>query len=372
MGLRMNKKKILVVSATFYPLNTPRSNRATELVKEFALQGHQVTVLTIKEDEHHPPFELKHHVTIKGLGKRKWKSIAIKGSGLTKLFWRVLFRLMNLLFEYPDIELTGMVKKALRKESGYDLMISIAVPYPVHWGVAAARSKSHPIATVWVADCGDPYMGDKADSFKKMFYFKYIEQWFCRKADFLTVPVEGAIWAYYPQFHSKIKIIPQGFNFEETPVYTGEVKNEIPTFAYAGGFIPGIRDPRELLIFLTEYSGAYKFILYTANADLVTPYMELSGNRIELRTYVPRAQLLFELSKMDFLINFTNGTTVQTPSKLIDYAIANRPVLSVDTGKLPVSLLNEFLQGDYSHRIETGDKELYNIKKVANQFALLA
>src|SRR5699024_12169166 len=73
--------------------------------------------------------------------------------------YTTLFRSLLQLFEYPDIELLFKVKKALREESGFDLLISIAVPHPIHWGTAWAWRKENPIAKTWVADCGDPYMG---------------------------------------------------------------------------------------------------------------------------------------------------------------------------------------------------------------------
>lgn len=368
----MNPKKILIVSATFYPLNTPRSNRTTELVKELARQGHTVTLITPKEEAYHIPFEVEHQVTIKDLGKRKWKGISFKSKGIAGLFERAIFRLFNLLFEYPDIELYGMVKKALKNEKGYDLMISIAVPFPVHWGVAGARQPKHEIASIWVADCGDPYMFCKTDSFRKLFYFKYVEKWFCRKADYLTVPTDGSIDAYYPEFKHKIKVIPQGFNFEDTPVFDGVVNNPVPLFGYAGGFIPGIRDPREFLAFLVSVPLPYKFIIYTTNNQLVKPFELNASERVETRTYIPRKELIYELSKMDFLVNFTNGTSVQTPSKLIDYAIIGRPILNIDTGNLNTSWVNEFLQGNYKNQLTMENTARYNIKTVVSQFIELA
>jgi hypothetical protein len=277
-----------------------------------------------------------------------------------------------LLLEYPDIELMFLVDKSLKAEKGYDLLISVAVPHPIHWGVAKVISKNRALTKTWVADCGDPYMGDKADSFKKLFYFQYVEKWFCKKANYITVPTEGSVDAYYPEFHDKIKVIPQGFNFEETILFEGPVSNAVPTFGYAGGFIPGIRDPRELLDFLCKYEHPYKFIIYTSNTDMILPYVAASNNRIELRAYIPRETLLFELSKMDFLLNINNGTNVQTPSKLIDYALTRRPVLSIDKGKLDTALIEKFLRGDYSDRFEMGDMEKYNIKNVARQFVELA
>ena len=259
----MDKKKILIVAATFYPLNSPRANRTTELVKEFSRQGHKVTLYTLENKEIHPKMAKDLGITIKDIGKLQFKSISIKHTNkYISLFKRAISRSLLMLAEYPDVELMWRVAKALSKDQGYDLLISIAVPYPVHWGVAKAMSKNRRLAKTWVADCGDPYMGDRADSFRKLFYFKYVEQWFCRIADYLAVPTAGSIDAYYTEFHSKIKVIPQGFQFEETPVYEGPISNAVPSFAYGGGFIPGIRDPQELLEYLCQYKHPLIYYLY--------------------------------------------------------------------------------------------------------------
>ena len=364
----MDKKKILIVAATFYPMNSPRANRTTELAKEFSRQGHEVTVITPKDEALHPAFEQQHKLIIKHLGTKKFKSFASSGNRFASLFGRIINRLLNLLFEYPDIELRSLVKKALQKESGYDLLVSIAVPHPVHWGVADARTTKHPIATVWAADCGDPYMLNRLDSFNKLFYFRYFENKFCRKADYLILPTDDSRAGYYPEFHSKIKVIPQGFNFDDTPVYTGPVHNKVPTFAYAGTFIPGSRDPRELLDFLCKQPRPFKFIIYTADTALVEPFVKPSNNQIEIRSCIPRKDLIFELSKMDFVVNFTNGTALVTPSKLIDYAITKRPVLAVDTGNLAVATVEAFLNADYSKQFIIKDVTKYYISNVVKAF----
>jgi hypothetical protein len=211
-------------------------------------------------------------------------------------------------------------------------------------------------------------MGDESDSFKKLFYFKYLEKFFCRTASYVSVPTNGSIKGYYPEFHSKIKVIPQAFNFEDISIYKGEIKNEIPTFAYAGSFNVGVRDPRELLDFLCAYSKPYKFVVYTSQGDMINRYVELSNSRVEVRNYIPREQLLFELSKMDFLINLPYGTSLQTSSKLIDYALTKRPVLSVVTGNLDKKSLQEFLVGNYERKMILDNIQQYNIKNVTKDF----
>ena len=119
----MDKKKILIVCYGFYPDNSPRSNRATELAKEFALLGHEVVVLTPKKPEHFA-FEKEYQIQIKDLGKPGWKVPNFGSSKPGYILTRMAVRFFQLSLEYPGIELMFKVKKALRKERNYDLIIS--------------------------------------------------------------------------------------------------------------------------------------------------------------------------------------------------------------------------------------------------------
>ncbi len=365
--------KILIVSRSFYPINTPRSFRTTELVKEFSRQGHDVTLLTVRNEKEHPAFEREHGVTIKDLGPLAFSDIDTSSSvKAVNLLKRAARRGLIQFFEYPNIELMWRVKNKLREESGYDLMISIAVPHPTHWGVAWARDKNHPVADTWVADCGDPFMGSDMDTFKKLFYFKYFEKAFCRKADAISVPIEGAIEAYYPEFHHKIEVIPQGFNFEEVEIDKEAYNpNEVPTFAYAGGFIPGMRDPRKFLDYLAGLDADWKFILYSRDRELLEPYVKKTGGKVEVRDYIPRKELLRELSRMDFLVNFENSSPRMLPSKLIDYYLTGRPVLSVNGSEVDTEALDRFLDRDYSHKFNYESIDRYRIGRVCDKFLQL-
>jgi hypothetical protein len=363
----MSKKRVLIVSRSFYPMNSPRSFRTTELAKEFARQGHSVTVIT-PENEIHSSFANKHNIVIKDLGKPKWNAIQLKGQGLSLKLRRLFRRTSNLFLQYPEIELQWMVERALEKESGYDLLISVAVPYPVHWGVARARTQSHQIAKIWVADCGDPFMGQENDTFTPPFYFKYVEKWFCRKADFLTVPTIGAKRGYYPEFHEKIKVIPQGFRFEDFQNTDNIGSHNIPTFAYAGGFIPGRRDPKEFLEYLVSLELDFEFHVYTNVPALVLPYLQKAKGRIILHEYIPRQDLLSHLCQMNFVVNFENIGDKQTPSKLIDYAIIGKPILSIKTGALDTAIVNEFLAGNYRNQLFIENPDQYRIENVCGKF----
>lgn len=363
-------KKILIVSANFFPQNSPRSFRTTELSRELARQGHDVTVIFPTGGRDYSQFEHEFGLQIRNLGHLKWKEIGIKGGKTEIKLRRALRRGLNLLFEWPKIELMFLVSRLLKKENGYDLLISIAVPFPIHWGVARARTKRNKIAESWIADCGDPYMGDTTDSFRKLFYFKYVEKWFCRKADFITVPIEGAKSAYYPEFRNKIRVIPQGFQLDKMKLSEFKKVTPYPVFAYAGGFIQGKRDPGALLNFLSKSDINFKFIVYTSQAGLLLPYQHLLKEKLEIRNTISREDLLAVLSGMDFLINLDNNTHTQLPSKLIDYSIAGRPVLNV-TSETDFSKLAEFLNGNYSGKMNLESPTKYDIRVVAQEFIRL-
>ncbi|MGI6339931.1 MAG: glycosyltransferase [Bacteroidales bacterium] len=359
--------KILLVSNAFYPEISPRSYRATELAREFSRQGHEVVVITKYRNHDYSDFLRETSVVLKMWDGGKLPEVGIARRNPWAFLSRALKRALLVLFEYPAIEDMFHVRKMLRRENGYDMMISFAVPYPVHWGVAWAVNRRKRIAVKWVADCGDPYMGDVLDSFRKPFYFGYLEKWFCKKADFITIPVQSAIDAYYPEFHGKIKIIPQGFNFDiSTP---GQVKSdrEGPEFAYAGRFLQGIRDPEPLLAFLSKIEMPFRFYVYTDQPEYLKKYIDSLKEKLIISDYIPREQLLKELSQMDFLINFDNNTSLNVPSKLIDYSITGRPVLNIKRDFSAESVKN-FLNGNYSDRMQLPDPMCYHIRIVSGQF----
>jgi len=276
-------------------------------------------------------------------------------------------RLLLMFLEFPDIQIMPLVTRALEDEADYDLMISLAVPYPVHWGVARARTSKHRIAGTWVADCGDPYMGDRVDTFRKLFYFGFIEKWFCRKVDYLSVPTNNSIKGYYKEFHEKIKVIPQGFNFSEISLPLEEPFNVPLRFAYAGNITPVNRDPRPFLEYLSTLDSDFRLVFYTQKADLIREFRNKLKEKLEIRDYIPRNELLSELASMDFLVNFDNNTDVHTPSKLIDYAIVKRPVLNIRS-IIDKSVISAFLSRDYRNAYIIDNIEQYDISNVADRF----
>ena len=369
----MLRKKILIISRLIFPAQDPRAFRATELALELARQGHDVTLYAVLGNHDYSNYELEHRVKIRNIGKMIFATLNSDGIKRINIIDKILFRLLYRLLAFPEIEFVFRIPKVLKSEKDVDLLISVAAPYPIHWGCALSREFSKTsFPHVWAVDCGDPYMGNKGPGLKnKYFYFKYIEKWFCRMTDFIVVPFEGAKEGYYAEFRDKIKVIPQGFSFTNVEICANKTKNSIPTFAYAGFLYSGIRNPAPFLMYLSSLNRNFKFIIYTKNIELLEPFLKHIGNKIEIRDYIPREKLLFELGQMDFLVNFENNTNIHFPSKLIDYALVKRPILSIPSNYLPVDTIDEFLNGNYQNQFIVHNIEQYNIINVAKQFIRL-
>lgn len=369
----MKEKKILIISRSFYPVNSPRSLRTTELARELARQGHDVTVLTPKSPEH-AAFEKKHNLKIQDLGQPKWKEIKLSGKGLPLLFKRIVRRGLNLFFDYPNSEYYFKTKNALQKKKkdreSYDLLISIATPHPIHWGVASVWKKKNNLAKTWVADCGDPFMGQENDTFKKFFYFKYVEKWFCKKADFIAVPFEGAKKAYYVEFRSKIAVIPQGFEFPDHKNCNFSPKPNKPiTFGYFGNILSYRHYASVFLENLNSINRDFKFVVYTNNREFYEEFLtENTLAKCEINDYLPRMELLSQFKDVNFLIHFPYLKGTQRSLKLIDYAFLNKPILSYTGDDQSAESFMEFLDFNFKNEMPKTDIEQYRIVNVAKQF----
>ena len=355
--------KILIISGAFYPNNSPRAFRTTELAKRFCKLGHEVTVYIPDNKGNLDDFLDQYHITIRYYNRTKGITFLRSGS----LLDRFVQRLLAQFFEYPDSRLLSAIPKAVKNESGYNLLITIAMPHPIHWAVGKMYAKGKRLAKTWVADCGDPYMFCGTSQYKHPFYFAKQEKRWCRECDYIAVPVESALDAYYPEFKDKIRVIPQAFDFEEVKLQN-YVPNKVPTFAFSGNLIPKVRDPKPFLDYLSTLNIDFKFVLYTTKQHLAMPYKESMGDKLEIHSYIPRLELLNKLSGMDFLVNIENVSKNQTPSKLIDYALTKRPILSIDSKLLDTEKVDEFLRGDYSKQYIVPNIEQYNIVNVAKHF----
>lgn len=354
------------------PMQTPRAHRSTELAKELASRGHEVTIYAVIGKYDYTKFEMETKVNVKHI-PLKWQYYLYSSDGDKKRYFidKVMGRLLGKKFDFPNIEFKKVVKELVNGiGENYDVLISIADPHQIHWGCALAkRSNPSSFPKVWIADCGDPYMRNGARKEKSKKYEKY-ERLFCEYCDYITIPVKEALGGYYQDYHHKFKVIPQGFNFSlnDSPAPL----NSLPSFAYAGTFYKDLRNPSSFLELLANISKDFRFYVFTWHNDLLVPYISLLKNKLIIKEPIPREDLIAFLKTMDFLVNIDNvDCPNQVPSKLIDYGITGRPILNINPQKDNEVIVNEFINGNYEQQLIIENINQYHISNVANQFLKL-
>lgn len=364
--------KILVITQHIFPIQTPRSIRSTELIKELARRGHQLTVYAVLGDYDYRDFEQEYNLKVKNIPIR-WELAPYNsnGSGKRNFIDKVTGRLFR-RFEFPLMEFYFRIPDIIKSEEPFDALISIAAPHHIHWGCARAKMKyPQQFPKIWIADCGDPFMKNGASKEHLKCFAKY-ERLFCGACDYITVPIENAKDAYYPEYRSKIRVIPQGFDFDLNAAGQVPVKNAVPTFAFAGMFYADIRNPRLFLEYLSVVDKDFRFVVYTRFDNLLADFRDRLGDKLIVKKPIPRTELIGELRQMDFLVNISNANSPnQLPSKLIDYGIAGRPILDINPQNPDKQQIDDFLNGDYSTALRIENLQDYHISNVADKFERL-
>lgn len=358
---------ILIISANTYPTIGPRSFRTQELSEELVRKGHEVTLYTVHGDVDYTEYEKSTGVRMCNI-QPCLPIIANDGKSRGGFLHRIAFHMFNRLLFYPQVEFHFIVDRIIQKEKRADLLITIAFPHSIHSGAARSKRK-HPdsFPKKWIADCGDPFFLNPFINCPR--YFEKYEREWCSSTDYITIPIEEGKGGYFPEYHNKIRIIPQGFRFDRTPIADYK-RNEVPSFAYAGALY-GKRDPRDFLIYLSTINTPFVFYLFT-RTPVSDEYSKLLGDKLVNVVGKNRKECIYELSKMDFLINFTNPSVIQSPSKLIDYGIANRPIINITIPFSNEDIFQQFLHADYSNQIRINNLDDYRIENIAESFLHLA
>lgn len=370
--------KIAILTAVFHPELHPRAFRAYELAKEYAIQGHDVEVFLLTRikgfDYEQLSQELHIKITILPLYTRELgaENIFQQTNPLLRWIhwgyrWLLEYLLAGNLFAYST-RIAECLKHEMQQK---DMVIALSTPFMNLLGLAkyvhAHKAQSK---TIYIADSGDPFYYSQQT--KRALYFKWIEKWVYRHFDYLSIPTSDAIPAYAPLIpKEKIQIIPQAFNMRDVHL-SPTPTSDIPTFAYAGVFYQDIRNPEFLFKHLCTLTEDFRFHVYLRHRDphitsVLDKYQKQLGEKLIIHYSVKRTDLLYRLSECHFLINISNTTSTQLPSKLIDYGITKRPVYSFDKQSFNPQVFTAFMHGDYTHAMPI-DIRPYDIEVVTKQF----
>ncbi|MBK9590973.1 MAG: hypothetical protein IPO32_05510 [Crocinitomicaceae bacterium] len=251
---------------------------------------------------------------------------------------------------YPggfSFEFAFTCSKVLAKDSKpFDLIISVGLPISAHLAVARARRSNKSLCKTAIADYGDPY------SFSKIinppYFHRWLERRMLKKFDFILTPTEKGVSSFlYFKQRSFIKVIPQGFDFSDVKLTTETKRDSSVKFCFAGNFYQDVRNPKELLDFLSKVQSDFTFTVFIntrdpANGKLLEPYLDLLKNKLAVKSFLPRLDCIYEMSQADFLVNISNTKEEHTPSKLIDYKLAKRPIFSYTPGNFKSEIASAF------------------------------
>ena len=148
------------------------------------------------------------------------------------------------------------------------------------------------------------------------------------------------------------------------------VRNDVVTFAYAGSFYEKLRNPKYFFKYLNKTKVDFRFIIYTQShfvKNMILNDFPLLQGKLQFKKFITRKELIYELSSVDFLINFENENTLMVPSKLIDYALSKRPILSFNSKSFDSNKFNDFLKNDFKHSTKINLDD-FNISILIKQF----
>ncbi len=354
-------KKIVIVSDHCWPEVNPRAFRTDELIQEFSRRNYLIELVIpyglgeiYQTDKNITIYQYRTIFPKDNIKKQEKTEIIEPATSVNKLK-NILFGVYSALALEPELLNFWQIKQQLKKIDfkNIDIIFSVSIPYTSHLSLYKYL-KNKPTQAIKIADYGDPLcIGNQTHRFLlKPYYIKQekkIIKWF----NYISVPIESAKQSYLSlKSEEEIIVLPQAVNLDsfERAIYQ---KNEIISFAYAGIFYKNIRYPENFFAALAELKIEFKFHLYTnlSNADtaeLIDKYKQQLGDKLVVHGFIPRKECIYNLSKYDFLVNFENKTTNQQPSKLIDYAIAGRPVLSIAwNGVCDEKILEQNLNYEY-------------------------
>jgi hypothetical protein len=328
--------KVWVISYYYKSHNNPRSFRWTALVSEFVKEGHNVKVFdsnfiisNIKEKNSHvfkEKYFLLHNSFFKILNAIfsfvRWPDFA--------WLW-AFFCYKNIL---KEIEINGLP----------DLIVTVSHPFSSHCVGYFLRRKFSNLK--WIADVGDPFFHSVVP-INNLFLYKKLNLIFEKKVvqsvDNLIVTTHQTKKKYANDFSAKyVNVIGPLIsdltlrNIENTIKYKKNTRpsSETPTIKilYLGTLYRELRSPISAIELFERLSNkGLRFRLYFVgmNAKILQNYKTKKYVQLFLKSEIPHSSVFKLIRNADILLNISNSSNFQLPSKVVEYIATGKPIINI-------------------------------------------
>ncbi|WP_154991599.1 glycosyltransferase family protein [Priestia megaterium] len=340
----MINKSVLIIGYWYLPNNSARTFHTQGIISSLLKNGYKVELIVPSENNKTSVIEEKHNFTIhrvkrgiflnKNVNAKMYNNNLVNKNSLIKKFIKKII--------WPDktIEWTLNSYRYIAKQlniEDYKQLITIGLPISSH--ITGALIKKKKSSIIWLADYGDPYTFNPGRTREKRFMDPWIERNIMKKVDRIIIPHKESLKAYtdlkIPR--DKINVIPQLFQYQPISAPEYNIQSKFINLIYAGTLYEDIRNPIEFLKGYVEafkkrndlclhFFGEKQDLLYFLNQ---ITHEEPEDLNIRVNSYIERRKLLGIMKEMDILVNISNISSLQLPSKLIDYVNSGNCILNI-------------------------------------------
>ncbi len=392
--------KLLVVSHAGLQANSPRARRWRSVVESLVEAGYDVTVVQAPSGNASPimagPGRVEVH-EVQGLGGSLANPVALdgathsagqplgRGPSRVERFGHAINAMLRSLVRqvrWPDFAFPWIVPAAVRgirlqRANDFAALISVSHPFSSH--LVGLCLKLWWPKLPWLLDIGDPFSFLDATPPNNFALYRRLNHWVENRclslADGVSVTCDGTrrmFEATFPVCTGKTRVIgplyrPQAampFMFEQTDQTRAVVR-----VLFAGTLYASIRKPsgaidffRECAALVPHVTWELHFVGQRVGADAIPSRGRCGNVEYTFHEFRSGEAALGMMRAADCLLNISNDTWYQLPSKLIDYMALGKPILNLST--VPDDESSSFLRAYssgltvvFSGRIEESDRD---------------
>lgn len=352
----MTNKRFLILAPYFFPYQNPRARRVLKLLEQLDKKGFKVDVVSSSRSL--KPDYLSDNIEIYPCGfnsvKEKFSSLSGIPSSNTdssnigsklKSVAKDLNGVFLKSFYWPDDSFVW-IKKAknqcfkLFESYNYDAIICFSLPYASL--IVGEQLKDAFPKTLWINDIGDPLAFQSKNLINNTWLYEKrnqnTEQRVLNKANLNIVTNEGLKRIYRQKLRiqeDKLKVVGP-FNQVGFPAKE-QAGDKAFSFLYLGTFYAELRSPKRLKLMFKEILKLFpdkKPKLWIAGpikaeeAKLFQADPNLKDH-ITIYPFLNKENTQSLIQKSRFLVNISNRSEHQLPSKCVDYIASCLPIINV-------------------------------------------